>query len=326
MRPEAPSGGNPRFDRFQTRLAHRADFSSLSAARRKACLKRLKRNEIISQTGSGKECEHVSMNITYIIGVIGAFLIMVIGMMQGGEQFLTPKQIGNFADGASIFITIGCTVMVLIGSFPIKQITSIPKHIGILMNTKRYDPMNIIEQLVNLAQIARKNGLLALEEQGNKQEDPFFKQCIMLIVDNNDADQVKDIMMNDIEQSSGRHESVAGMYDKGSSVAPAFGMVGTLVGLINMLKSMDMSSADGSSNIGTSMGTALITTLYGCVLAHMIFGPIAQQLRQRDEEEVLCKLIIVEGIMSIQAGANPKFLREKLMTFMQQKQRGEAPA
>ena len=264
------------------------------------------------------------MNITYIIGVVAAFGVMVIGMMQGGEQFLTPSQVGRFVDGASVFITIGCTLMVLIGSFPIKQITSIPKHIGILMNTKRYDPMNIIEQLVNLAQIARKNGLLALEEQGNKQEDPFFKQCIMLIVDNNDADQVKDIMMNDIEQSSARHESIAGMYDKGSSVAPAFGMVGTLVGLINMLKTMNVDSASGGAgDIGTSMGTALITTLYGCVLAHMIFGPISQQLRQRDEEEVLCKLIIVEGIMSIQAGANPKFLREKLMTFMQQKQRGE---
>ncbi|MDE7244687.1 MAG: MotA/TolQ/ExbB proton channel family protein [Oscillospiraceae bacterium] len=263
------------------------------------------------------------MNITYIIGVVGAFAVMVIGMMQGGETFLTPKQLGNFIDGASVFITIGCTLMVLIGSFPIVQIKNIPKHIGIMMNTKRFNPLDIIDQLVELAQIARKNGLLALEEQGNKQEDPFFKQCIMLIVDNNDADQVKDIMMNDIEQSAGRHESIAGMYDKGSSVAPAFGMVGTLVGLINMLKGMDVSSGDGASNIGSAMGTALITTLYGCVLAHMIFGPIAQQLRQRDEEETLCKLIIVEGIMSIQAGANPKFLREKLMTFMQQQQRGE---
>ena len=169
--------------------------------------------------------------------------------------------------------------------------------------------------------MARKSGLLALEEKGNQQSDPFFKQCIMLIVDNNEADQVREIMMNDIEQSSARHEAAAGMYDKGSSIAPAFGMVGTLVGLINMLKGMNMDSAEGAGNIGPAMGTALITTLYGCILAHMIFGPIANQLRQRDEEETLCKLIIVEGIMSIQSGANPKFLREKLMTFMSQQQR-----
>jgi len=263
------------------------------------------------------------MNITYIIGVIGAFLVMLIGMMQGTEgKFLDPTLLGNFADPASVFITIGCTVMVVIASFPPSALKDIPKHFKVFMNTKAYDPLAIIDELVELAQVARKNGLLALEERGNQQENPFFKQCIMLIVDNNDPDQVKEIMMNDIEQSTARHESAAGMYDKASSVAPAFGMVGTLVGLINMLKGMDMDDG-GAGNIGGAMGTALITTLYGCVLAHMVFGPIATQLRQRDEEEVLCKLIIVEGIMSIQSGANPKFLREKLLTFVAQRQRGE---
>ena len=261
------------------------------------------------------------MNITYIIGTVAAFAVMIIGMMQGGSGgFITVSQLGNFIDPASVFIVIGCTFAVLIASFPISALTAVPKHFAVIMNAKRYDPMAIIDKLVELAQIARKSGLLALEEKGNQESDPFFKQCIMLIVDNNDADQAKEIMMNDIEQSSARHEDAAGMYDKASSVAPAFGMVGTLVGLINMLKGMDI-EAGGASTIGTAMGTALITTLYGCVLAHMIFGPIATQLRQRDEEETLCKLIIVEGIMSIQSGANPKFLREKLLTFLGQKQR-----
>ncbi len=260
------------------------------------------------------------MNITYIIGLVGAFGVMVVGMMQA-EGGMLPSQIMNFWDPASVFITIGCTIAVLIASFPPSALKSIPKHFQVLMNAKKYDPMAVIDKLVELAQVARKNGLLALEEMGNQESDPFFKFCIMLIVDNNDADQAKEIMMNDIEQASARHEDAAGMYDKASAVAPAFGMVGTLVGLINMLKGMDVSAEDGASNIGTAMGTALITTLYGCVLAHMIFGPIATQLRQRDEEEMLCKLIIVEGIMSIQAGANPKFLREKLLTFMSQKQR-----
>ena len=263
------------------------------------------------------------MNITYILGVVGAFLVMIVGMIQGDEtQMIKFDQLGNFMDGASIFIVVGCTIMVLIASFPPSALKDIPKHFKILLNTKGNDPLAIIDELVELAQVARKNGLLALEEKGNQQENPFFKQCIMLIVDNNDPDQVKEIMMNDIEQSTSRHEAGAGMYDKASSVAPAFGMVGTLVGLINMLKGMDMDSG-GAGNIGGAMGTALITTLYGCVLAHMIFGPIATQLRQRDEEEVLCKLIIVEGIMSIQSGANPKFLREKLLTFVSQRQRGD---
>ena len=260
------------------------------------------------------------MNITYIIGVVGAVVIMLIGMMFGGEGgLLTPTQVANFWDPASVFITIGCTLFIIVASFPPSALKDIPKHFKVLLNTKGNDPLAIIDELVELAQVARKNGLLALEEKGNQQENPFFKQCIMLIVDNNDADQVKEIMMNDIEQASARHEAGAGMYDRGSSVAPAFGMVGTLVGLINMLKAMDVES--GGGDLGPAMATALVTTLYGCILAHMIFGPIAVQLRQRDEEEVLCKLIIVEGIMSIQSGANAKFLREKLMTFMSQQQR-----
>ena len=259
------------------------------------------------------------MNITYIIGFIGAVAVMIVGMMFGGETGFTPGQVGNFWDPASVFITIGCTIMILIASFPPSALKDIPKHFKVLLNTKGNDPLAIIDELVDLAQVARKNGLLALEEKGNQQENPFFKQCIMLIVDNNDADQAREIMMNDIEQSSARHDFGAGMYEKGSSVAPAFGMVGTLVGLINMLKAMDVES--GGGDLGPAMATALVTTLYGCVLAHMIFGPIAAQLRQRDEEEVLCKLIIVEGIMSFQAGSNPKALREKLLTFVAQRQR-----
>ena len=260
------------------------------------------------------------MNITYIIGVVGALVVMLVGMMFGGESgLLTPTQVMNFWDPASVFIVIGCTLLIVIASFPPSALKDIPKHFKILLNTKGNDPLAIIDELVELAQVARKNGLLALEEKGNQQENPFFKQCIMLIVDNNDADQVKEIMMNDIEQASARHDAGAGMYDKAGAVAPAFGMVGTLVGLINMLKAMDVES--GGGNLGPAMATALVTTLYGCVLAHMLFGPIATQLRQRDEEEVLCKLIIVEGIMSIQSGANPKFLREKLLTFVAQRQR-----
>ena len=260
------------------------------------------------------------MNITYIIGVVGALVVMLVGMMFGGEGgLLTPTQVMNFWDPASVFIVIGCTFLIVIASFPPSALKDIPKHFKILLNTKGNDPLAIIDELVELAQVARKNGLLALEEKGNQQENPFFKQCIMLIVDNNDADQVKEIMMNDIEQASDRHDAGAGMYDKAGSVAPAFGMVGTLVGLINMLKAMDVES--GGGNLGPAMATALVTTLYGCVLAHMLFGPIATQLRQRDAEEVLCKLIIVEGIMSIQSGANPKFLREKLLTFVAQRQR-----
>ena len=270
------------------------------------------------------------MNITYIVGLVAAFLVFLLGCVMGinigpDAGDLPPVEFNlsalwNFFDAASIFIVIGCTIAVVVASFPASIVSKIPKHFGVILNAKKFDPMNYIDQLVELAQTARKNGLLSLEEKGNEQEDPFFKQAIMLIVDANDPDKVRGILENDIECMSARHESTAALYDKASSVAPAFGMVGTLVGLINMLKNMSL-DAGGSSSIGKDMGTALITTLYGCILAHMIFGPIATNLRTRDEEEVLCKMIIVEGIMSIQSGENPKFLREKLLTYMDQNQR-----
>lgn len=265
------------------------------------------------------------MNLTYIIGVVVAFAVMLVGMvtsitMDGGMSVTVSFQnLWNFLDPASILITIGCTIACVVASFPGKTLKNVPKHFGIMLNTKRFDPMYYIDELVELAQTARKNGLLSLEERANEQKDPFFKQAIMLIVDANDPDRVRGILENDIECMSARHDGAASMYEKASSMAPAFGMIGTLVGLINMLKGMSLDS--GSSNIGSDMGTALITTLYGCVLAHMIFNPIAVNLRTRDEEEVLCKMIIVEGIMSIQSGENPKFLREKLLTYMAQRQR-----
>ena len=274
------------------------------------------------------------MNITYIIGLVLALLVFVVGCVlginigpnapEGAPMFdFNILNLWNFFDAASIFIVIGCTLAIVVASFPPSTLASIPKHFGIMLNTKKFNPMDIIDQLVDLAQTARKNGLLALESKANEQEDPFFKSAIMLIVDANDPDKVRAILENDIECMSARHEDSAALYDKASSVAPAFGMVGTLVGLINMLRSMDM-SGDGGGDLGGSMSTALVTTLYGCILAHMIFGPIANNLRQRDSEEVLCKQIIVEGIMSIQSGENPKALREKLLTYVSQKDRENA--
>ncbi len=265
------------------------------------------------------------MNLTYLIGTILAIVILIFGMaFRTVDNVLTLDfdQLVNFFDVSSILITIGCTFAVIVASFPAKMLKSMPRHFKIMLNTKKYDPVSYIDELVELAQVARKNGLLALEERANQQEDPFFRQAIMLIVDATDPDKVRSILNNDIECMSARHDDVASMYEKGSSVAPAFGMVGTLVGLINMLKGMNLES--GSNSIGGDMGTALITTLYGCVLAHMIFNPIASNLRSRDADEVLCKMIIVDGIVSIQAGENPKSLREKLLTFMAQQQRDAA--
>ena len=267
------------------------------------------------------------MNVVYLIGIVLAIVFTIFGIVAGininpgqtpmFEFSFTPSSLWNFFDLSSILIVVGGTLAVVIACYP-KLARSFPKHIKIMLRAKAFNPAEYVEQLVELAQIARKNGLLALEEKANDQADPFFKQAIMLIVDANDPDRVRSILENDIEQTSARHQEVVAMYERGSNAAPAFGMIGTLIGLINMLKSLD--SADMES-LGPNMSVALVTTFYGSILAHVIFNPIAANLTARDEEEILCRQIIVEGIMAIQSGENPKFLRERLMTFMNQQQR-----
>jgi chemotaxis protein MotA len=192
-----------------------------------------------------------------------------------------------------------------------------------MLDGNKFNPMEYIDTLVDFAQFARKNGLLALEEKARELEDPFFRQGIMLIVDATDPDRVRDMLNNDLDYLSDRHDEGAGLYEKASAMAPAFGMVGTLIGLVNMLKGMDMDSG-GASTLGQDMSVALITTFYGVVLANLFFAPIGKKLRIRNNEEYLCKQIIIEGVLSIQSGENPKFLKEKLTSFLAQQQRESA--
>ena len=157
----------------------------------------------------------------------------------------------------------------------------------------------------------------AAHKKANELEDPFFKKGILLVVDAMEAEKVREILENEVGSMIERHDGEVAIYDKASSYAPAFGMIGTLVGLVNMLKSMDLSSGS-SSNLGVSMATALVTTFYGCILANLLFGPIAKKLRIRNDEEVIYKQVIIEGVVGIQAGDNPKVLKEKLVSLLHQ--------
>lgn len=255
------------------------------------------------------------MDITSILGVvIGAVLIVFVG--------IGPKALGNFWDGPSMAIVLGGTLAAVIASYPLTMLKEVVKHAKILFQGKRYNTGELIDILVEMAQLARKNGLLALEEKANEIDDMFFRQGIMLIVDATEPEEVRSMLENELDIMSQRHEEGIGIYEKAAGYAPAFGMIGTLVGLVNMLKNMDM-EAGGSSSIGQDMGVALITTFYGCVFAHLIFSPIAKKLRIRNEEELLYKQIMIEGILAIQSGDNPKFLKEKLVTYLGQKERAK---
>lgn len=253
------------------------------------------------------------MDFSTIIGGIVGIIVIVLGI--GSDK------IGNFLDIKSILIVVGGTSMALIASYPFSTLRNIPRHIKIIMQSKRFNNETCIENLVDFATEARKNGLLALEQKGEELKDEFFKYAIMLIVDSHDAQDVKQILSDKLDFMVARHEIEIGIYEKGSSLAPAFGMIGTLIGLINMLKGLDLSKG-ASESIGEDMSIALITTMYGCLLANMLFIPIAKKLTIRNEEEYLYKQLIIEGVLSIQKGDNPKFLREKLYTYLRDHQSG----
>lgn len=265
-------------------------------------------------------------DISTVAGILAGFALIIFAMVFSTDPVgINIKAVMNFVDPASIFIVLGGVFASVFASYPISTLKKMPKHLKIVISGNRYEPIEYINTLVEFSQIARKNGLLALEEKANQQEDPFFKQSIMLIVDATDPEKVKSMLENDLDKLAARHEDAVGIYEKASSMAPAFGMIGTLVGLVNMLKNMNM-DAGGSSTIGKDMGTALITTFYGCILANLIFSPIAMKLRVRSDEEYLCKEIIIAGVLSIQSGETPKFMEEKLISFLEQSEREKAMA
>lgn len=248
------------------------------------------------------------MDFTTIGGIVtGLILILIVGIQ--------PKNIGNFVDIPSLAIVLGGTLCAVAASYPLSVLKEIGKHLMLVVKGGKYDIGALLDTLVDMAYLARKNGLLALEEKANELDDAFFKQGIMMIVDATEPEEVRTLMENELDTMSQRHEEAFGLYEKASAYAPAFGMIGTLVGLINMLKGMDLDSG-GASNIGSDMSVALVTTFYGCMLANVFFLPIAKKLRGRNEEELLYKQIVIEGVLAIQSGDNPKFLKERLLTYL----------
>ena len=252
------------------------------------------------------------MDISTLIGWVMAMALIVWGI---GVQ-----KLGNFWDPQSLAIVLGGAIAAIIASYPFRILKDVPKHIMILFRGGKYNIPKLVDQMVDLAMLARQSGLLALEEKTEEIKDPFFKQSILKIVDANDPDKVRELLEKELDDMAARHDEAAGIYEKGSAYAPAFGMIGTLVGLINMLKGMNLGDGGGASNLGQDMSVALITTFYGSAFANIFFQPIAKKLRIRQAEEELYCATIVEGVMAIMAGENPQFLREHLLSCMKRSQ------
>lgn len=253
------------------------------------------------------------MDIASIIGFIAALILMIYGMVDGkGFGVITD----TFLNLPSALITFGGAFGAVLAMNPMKDFIAGVKSFGLVFKMPKANETETIKSIIELSNLARREGLLSLEESANALDNDFMKKGVMLIVDGTDPELVRSILEAELINTDTRHQENIGFWKNLGAMGPAWGMIGTLIGLINMLK--DLSDPD---SIGPNMAVALITTLYGSVLANWICTPVANKLTKQNDVEIKLKEVMIEGILSIQAGENPRVIEEKLKSFLSPKER-----
>ncbi|MBZ0271253.1 MotA/TolQ/ExbB proton channel family protein [bacterium] len=249
------------------------------------------------------------MDIATIIGLIATFGLILASMLMGGN-------LAAFVDIPSVLLVILGTFAVLFIFYPMKDATSLGKILGNTFSSRERDTRGFVEQLVKFGQLVRTEGILALEEAGKGVTDPFFKKGLMLAVDGTETEQIVSQLESEIDALAERHKKGADMLAALGTVAPAMGLIGTLIGLVLMLQNMS-----DPSSIGPAMAVALLTTFYGAILANVLFNPLAGKLRTRSSEEQLFNQLILTGVESISKGDNPRVIESRLNALLPPKQR-----
>jgi chemotaxis protein MotA len=245
------------------------------------------------------------VDLGIIVGLIAGVALTIIGILWGGGDMRA------FINAPSVMITLGGSLASLFVGHPFSRVLSIVTYLRITMRPPNFQEERLISQLVTFSEKARREGLLALEDDLEELEDDFLRKGIQLVVDGTDPEIIKSILYNELNQIQSRHQAGILLIDDFSKQAPAFGMIGTIIGLIIMLARIE-----DRSTIGSGMAVALLTTFYGAMLSYLVFGPLKKKLEDRDGAETLVKEIMVEGILSIQGGDNPRILEEKLLCMM----------
>ncbi|WP_188456513.1 flagellar motor protein MotP [Virgibacillus oceani] len=241
------------------------------------------------------------------IGItLGFIMIMLAILTNGGSQGVT-----SFLDVSSIFIVIGGLIASLMINFKMEQMKLAFKVMKEAFHKNDQGLPNLIQLFVKLSERARREGILALENELDEVDDEFIKKGILLAVDGIEPEVINDIMNAEITAMEDRHYKGRAIIEKAGEYAPAWGMIGTLVGLVLMLNNLQ-----DPTTLGPSMAVALLTTLYGTVLANLVFIPMANKLESKTEEEIFLKQIIIEGVIGVQSGQNPRILEEKLSAFL----------
>ncbi|MGE4353951.1 MAG: motility protein A [Oscillospiraceae bacterium] len=244
------------------------------------------------------------MNVTTIISALLGFACVIASIMFNGK-------LSSFIDLSSIFIVVGGVVFTIGASYPMDMLRNLMKSIRIAFKNDQINLGADIDYIFDIANVARRNGLLALEELTDEMTDPFLKKGILLVVDGSDPELIRSILETEISVTKERHANNRAILDSAIAFSPAFGMLGTLIGLIKMLANLNE-----MDTLGSSMSVALVTTFYGVLLANMVFTPLSKRLKTLGSNEDLHKELVLEGIMAIQNGENPRVIKEKLHAYL----------
>ena len=245
------------------------------------------------------------MDIATIIGfVVGAACIVMSVLTSGGT-------LGGIIDIPSVFMTIGGSYAAIFIAAPLKKAIGLFGVMGKAFKIPDFGEKNIVSKMVDLSNKARREGILALEDGLDDLEDPFMRNGLRLVVDGTDGNVIRAIMENEMNQIEARHMDWIGIINAWAGYAPGFGMMGTVLGLIGMLNNLE-----DKSSLGPNMAVALITTLYGSMMANWIIGPFATKLLAHNAMEMRSKEMIIEGVLAIQAGENPRIMGQKLLTYL----------
>ena len=248
------------------------------------------------------------MDIASLIGIILCFGMVIFGIISGAGNV---GALGNFVDPGSVLITIGGSFCAVMAQYTMPEFIRGVKSFTLIFKMSEFYLPEVIHKIIDLSNIARKEGLLALEEASTELEDEFLRKGVLLIVDGTDPELVRGILETEMGSIESRHKRNIGFWNDLAGMGPAWGMIGTLIGLINMLKDMN-----DPTTIGPAMSLALITTLYGSMLANWIAIPVVGKLNSKNSAEMVIKEVMIEGLLSIQAGENPRVIEEKLKSFL----------
>jgi len=249
------------------------------------------------------------MDIASFIGLFGGLVVVLFGAFMGGS-------LGGLIDIPSMFITVGGSYMCLFSTYPLSYVIGIFKVMGRIFRVADYKEKETVQKLVALSEKSRRTGLLALEEEIQDFDDDFLRTGLRNVIDGIDGAAIRVSMENELSQMEERHNKWISAVNAWATLAPGFGMLGTVIGLIGMLLNLE-----DKSSLGPNMAVALVTTLYGSLMSNWMLIPIASKLSYQNNLEVRSKEMVIEGILGIQSGDHPRILAQRLLTYLDPKDR-----